>query len=234
MVLVEIAVESLRGAHAAHDGGADRIELCADLNAGGLTPADEFTKQALADVDTPIFPMVRIRAGDFVYSDDEIADMCRTIERLRAMGVHGFVAGALTRAHEIDVAATERLIAAAHGLPFTFHRAFDRVRDQSAALEQLIELGVTRVLTSGGAATAVEGVAALRALVEQAAGRLVVLAGAGVRESNVRDVVLRAGVAEVHSRLSGPAGDEPTAERVRSFVKAAGGSVRYGDASANE
>jgi copper homeostasis protein len=216
VILVELAVESLAGAQAAAAGGADRIELAPELTVGGLTPSDELTRRVLDGVDIPIYAMVRPRAGDFVYSASEIAEMCDTIKRLHALGVHGVVAGALTDAHKIDLAASAALLSAAAGLPFTFHRAFDRVVDQSAALEQLAELGVTRVLTSGGARTALEGSARLRALVEQSAGRIAILAGGGVRESNVRDVVLLTGVSEVHTKLTAE-GEELTAAHVQSF-----------------
>ena len=217
MILIELAVELHADAQAAAAGGADRIELAADLHAaGGLTPSDELTTNVLSDVAIPIFAMVRPRPGDFVYSLDEIDDMCRTIERMRAMGVHGIVSGALTDANVIDTTATASLVAAAGGMPLTFHRAFDRVRDQPDALEQLIELGVTRVLTSGGAATALEGSAMLRALVEQSAGRIAILAGGGVRESNVSELVSRTGVNEVHTKLS-DAREGLTTERVLRF-----------------
>ena len=150
VITIELAVESLAAAQAAAAGGADRIELCADLGVGGLTPSAELTKRAVAEAGIPVFAMVRPRAGDFVYSRAEIADMCATIEKLRGLRVHGVVAGALTPKRAIDIAATAELVFAAAGLPFTFHRAFDRVVDQSAALDQLIELGISRVLTSGG------------------------------------------------------------------------------------
>ena len=220
MVLVEIAVETLAAAQAAAAGGADRIELCADLHAaGGLTPSEGLTKDVLGDVDISIFPMVRPRPGDFVYSRHEIYDMCRAIERLRAIGVHGIVSGALTDANVIDEAATASLVAAADGLPFTFHRAFDRITDQHAALEQLIELGVRRVLTSAGGATALEGSVRLRELVEQSAGRIAILTGGGVRESNVKQVVSLTGAHEVHTKLTNDADEELTAERVREFCE---------------
>ena len=218
MILVEIAVETRAAAQAAAAGGAGRLELCADLHAaGGLTPSEALTKDVLGDVDIPIFPMIRSRPGDFVYSRAEVDDMCRTIERMRSIGVHGFVSGALTAANGVDRAATASLVAAADGMPFTFHRAFDRIKDQSAGLEQLIELGVTRVLTSGGAASALEGSTQLRALVEQSAGRIMILAGAGVRESNVRQIVSLTGVSEVHTKLMNDAAEQLTVERVRQF-----------------
>jgi copper homeostasis protein len=217
VILIELAVESLAAAHACAAGGADRIELAPDLTVGGLTPSHELTSRVLDAVDIPVFAMVRPRAGDFIYSANEIAGMCITIERLHALGVHGVVTGALTGSSEIDLAATAALLSAAAGMPFTFHRAFDRVVDQSAALEQLAQIGVTRVLTAGGARTALEGSARLGALVEQSNGRIAILAGGGVRESNVRDVVLLTGVSEVHTKLTDYAGEELTAARVQSF-----------------
>jgi copper homeostasis protein len=213
--VVEIAVETCAAAEAAAAGGAQRIELAPDLAVGGLTPSDRLTIEVLQAVDIPVFAMVRPRAGDFVYSQREIGGMCRAIERLCALGVHGVVTGALTNAHDIDVAATTSFVSAAAGVPVTFHRAFDRVPDQSIALEQLVDIGVLRVLTSGGAATASDGMTALHALVTQAHGRIVVLAGGGVRETNVIEIVQNTGVTEVHTRLA--AGEELTAARVREF-----------------
>ena len=221
--MIELAVESLAGARAAAAGGADRIELAPELHVGGLTPSDELTRSVVDHVDIPTYVMIRPRAGDFVYSAGEVADMCGTIERLRALGVHGVVTGALTDSRTIDLAATAALVAAAAGIPLTFHRAFDRAADLSIALEQLVDLGVARVLTSGGAPTALEGSAKLRALVEQSAGRITVLAGGGVRESNVREVVSRTGVSEVHTKLT-DAGEDLTAARVRRFREALRGT----------
>lgn len=216
MILIELAVETLAAAQAAAAGGADRIELAPELAVGGLTPSDDLTRSVIEQVDIPIFAMVRPRAGDFVYSAREVAGMCVTIERLRAIGVHGIVTGALNTSGTIDLTATASLVAAARGVPLTFHRAFDRTAQLSTALEQLIDLGVSRVLTSGGAATALEGSVKLRALVEQSAGRITILAGGGVRESNVRDVVWRSGVKEVHTKLT-ESGENLTAARVHSF-----------------
>ena len=220
-MVVELAVESLQAVRAAAAGGADRVELCADLSVGGLTPSDELVGRVLDDVAIPVFPMVRSRAGDFTYSQHEVTEMCRTLERMRRLGVHGAVTGALNSTRDVDGDAMRALLAAAGDMPVTFHRAFDRVADQAEALETLIELGVKRVLTSGGARTALEGTARLRALVVQSAGRIAILAGAGVRASNVRQVVAESGVNEVHSRLIDAEGEVLTAERVQGFVHAA-------------
>lgn len=215
MTQIELAVESASAARVAAAGGVDRIELAPDLEAGGLTPSLELAGRVVDDVALPVFAMVRPRPGDFVYSAAEIGDMCATIEKLRAAGVHGIVAGALTTERAIDTAATRALVTAADGLPFTFHRAFDRIADQAGALEQLVALGIARVLTSGGAVSALEGCARLRALVAQADGRIVILAGGGIRETNVREVIQLTGVAEIHTRLID--GAELTSARVRRF-----------------
>jgi copper homeostasis protein len=208
-VLVEAAVESMEDALAACDGGADRLELCADLRAGGTTPAESLVEQVLDAVNVPVMVMVRPRGGSFVYTAHELDTMRRDIETARTLGVDGVVLGVLDARNEIDAYRCRELIDIADGLPVTFHRAFDRVPDQIYALETLIELGVERVLTSGGAETAQRGIDALRDLVEEAEGHLTILAGGGVRDQNVAEIVREAGVREVHLRCEGDA------ERIR-------------------
>ncbi|MEA2761973.1 MAG: copper homeostasis protein [Gemmatimonadaceae bacterium] len=144
--------------------------------------------------------MIRPRGGAFSYSADEIAWMTRDIVNVRSMGVAGIVTGVLTADARVDVERTRALASAAAGLPITFHRAFDRAPDLAEALEQLIQLGVSRVLTSGGAATALEGASTLSGLVAQARDRIAILAGGGVRDHNVRELLSRTGVREVHAR----------------------------------
>jgi copper homeostasis protein len=148
-----------------------------------------------------VFVLIRPRAGDFVYSDDEFDQMIRDTELSGRLGIAGIVTGALTPGSRVDVERTRTLAEAAAGLPVTFHRAIDSVVNLPAALEEAIEAGASRVLTSGGAATAVEGVDLIAALVGQARGRITVIAGGGIREHNVRDVIARTGVREVHARL---------------------------------
>jgi copper homeostasis protein len=208
-VLVEAAVESMEDALAACDGGADRLELCADLRAGGTTPAESLVEQVLDAVNVPVMVMIRPRGGSFVYTAHELDTMRRDIETARTLGVDGVVLGVLDARNEIDAYRCRELIDIADGLPVTFHRAFDRVPDQIYALETLIELGVERVLTSGGAETAQRGIDALRDLVEEAEGHLTILAGGGVRDQNVAEIVREAGVREVHLRCEGDA------ERIR-------------------
>jgi copper homeostasis protein len=148
-----------------------------------------------------VFVLIRPRAGDFVYSDDEFDQMIRDTELSGRLGIAGIVTGALTPGGRVDVERTRTLVEAAAGLPVTFHRAIDSAVDLPAALEEAIEAGASRVLTSGAAATAVEGADLIGALVGQARGRITVIAGGGIREHNVRDVIARTGVPEVHARL---------------------------------
>jgi len=200
LLTIEAAVESVESAIAAEGDGAGRIELCANLGVGGTTPTAELIAAALEKTELPVFVMIRPRGGSFVYSTAEIAEMTRDIERARSMGIGGIVTGVLEPDGGVDVDRTRSLVESAAGLPVTFHRAFDRTKNLPDALEQLIEIGVARVLTSGGAPTAVDGASAIAALVAQTRGRIVILAGGGVREHNVGDLLARTGVGEVHAR----------------------------------
>jgi len=201
LTLVEAAVETLDSALAARRAGADRIELCDNLREGGTTAGAGLIAAVAERSQLPVFVLIRPRAGDFVYSDDEFDKMLRDIESARTMGIAGIVTGALTSDSRVDVERTRILVEAASGLPVTFHRAIDATPNLPAALESVIQLGASRVLTSGGGATALEGVDVIAALVKQARGRITVIAGGGIREHNVRDVIARSGVSEVHSRL---------------------------------
>jgi len=201
LTLVEAAVETLDSALAAERAGADRIELCDNLSVGGTTPDAGLIAGIAERTRLPVFVLIRPRAGDFVYSDDEVDQMVRDTELSGRLGIAGIVTGVLTRRGRVDVERTRTLVKAAAGLPVTFHRAIDSAVDLPAALEEVIEAGASRVLTSGGAATAVESVDLIAALVGQARERITVIAGGGIREHNVRDVIARTGVREVHARL---------------------------------
>jgi len=204
--LLEICVDDLVALRLAAAGGADRIELCAALDVGGLSPGDEMSRAARAATEVPLVAMVRPRAGGFRYDAAELARMEVEVELARGAGLDGVVLGALTERGELDLPALRRLVAAAGELPVTFHRAFDETPDAEVALELLIELGVARVLTSGHAPTAAEGAGALAQLVELAAGRIVVMPGGGVRAANVRALCEATGAREVHSSAGGAAG----------------------------
>ena len=201
MTLVEAAVETLDSALAAERAGADRIELCDNLSDGGTTPGAGLIATVAERTQLPVFVLIRPRAGGFVYSDDEFDVMIRDVELAGRLGIAGIVTGALTPDGRVDAERTHTLVKAAAGLPVTFHRAIDSAVDLPTALEEAIEAGASRVLTSGGAATALEGVDLIAALVDQARKRITIIAGGGIREHNVRDVIARTGVREVHARL---------------------------------
>jgi copper homeostasis protein len=198
VTLIEAAVESLDAAVAAQEGGADRIELCADLAHDGTTPDVQLLRDCKARLTIPIFVLVRPRPGDFVYTDDEHKTVLKHIQRAKNAGAHGIVTGELTADRHIAEERTAALLEAARPLPMTFHRAFDDCLELGAALEALIRLGVPRVLTSGGARTAADGAERLARLVTQAKGRIEILAGGGITPENVTRLVQESGLREVH------------------------------------
>jgi copper homeostasis protein len=199
---VEISVESVERAVAAERGGASRIELCASLDVGGVTPGVELMRAVRARVNVPIFAMVRPRGGNFVYSAAEFEEMRASIEVARAAGMDGVVLGLLKGDRNVDVERTKELVRGAAPLPVTFHRAIDDGADLFAALEDVIATGATRVLTSGGAGTAPEAVARIAELVRRARGRIVVMPGSGVTAGNVAEIAAATGAVEIHAGLS--------------------------------
>jgi len=193
-----------------------RIELCAALSEGGVTPSVGFMRMA-AGGNVPVYAMIRPRAGDFVFGEEEEALMRADIVAARDAGLAGVVLGASLPDGRLDVSMLARLSADAHGLGRTLHRAFDLVPDPEEALEQAIGLGFERVLTSGGARSAADGTERLRALVMQARGRIDIMAGSGVTAGNVADLVSRTGVGAVHSSGRGAATDTPARIRELGF-----------------
>ncbi len=201
--LLEITVESVDAALAAERGGADRIELCADLRCGGLTPTPETMRNARAALRLPIFTMVRPRAGSFVYTHDEISLMKSQIAQARHLRMDGIVFGLLREDSSVDASLLKTLVAFAAPLPVTFHRAFDETPDLFEALEDVISAGATRILTSGGASKALQALDTLAKLVEMAGQRIIIVPGSGIHPGNF--VVVRQAVdaREYHSGLSG-------------------------------
>ena len=187
---------------AAERGGAGRLELCDGLFDGGTTPSAGMIAACRERVSIPIFPIIRPRGGGFVYSEAELDVMRRDIVAARTLGVDGVVIGVLRRDGTVHDEQTRVLVDAAGDLAVSFHRAFDFTPDLGAALDTLIASGVTRVLSSGGAPTAREGIPRLASLVRQAQDRIIVMAGGGVREENVQSIVTGSGVREVHVRLT--------------------------------
>lgn len=201
-VLVEACVDSVASCIAAELGGAGRLELCDALFDGGTTPSGGMIAACKEAASIPVFVIIRPRGGGFVYSDAERDVMKRDISIARDIGADGIVIGGLRDDATVDTDLVSELMDVAYDLPVTFHRAFDFTSDPGASLEALIDCGVQRVLTSGGAPSAAEGARTIADLVREAASRIVVMAGGGVREKNVRDLVASTGVKEVHVRLT--------------------------------
>ncbi|HEY6497004.1 MAG TPA: copper homeostasis protein CutC [Trebonia sp.] len=222
-LVYEVCVETAEGVRAALAAGADRVELCADLAVGGITPSGgliEWAAQA-ADGRLPVHVLIRPRGGDFVYDADEEDVMARDIRAAKAAGADGVVIGALTPGAAVDVALTARLIALARPLSVTFHRAFDETADPAAAFDDVLALGADRLLTSGGAATALEGAELIGKLVRRSGGKIAVMAGSGVTEHTAGEVVRRTGVGELHFSARASAAGLPFAERVARIMAAA-------------
>lgn len=199
---LEISVETAERAVAAERGGADRIELCAELTVAGLTPSKELLRSVRAKVRIPIFSMVRPRAGDFVYRGSEFEAMKQAIAEARECGMNGVVLGILRKGYQVDIARTKELVELARPLPVTFHRAFDECADLREALEAVIQTGAARILTAGGASGAPGGAAVLAGLVELARERVTILPGGGISASNISEIARRTHAREFHSGLS--------------------------------
>jgi copper homeostasis protein len=200
-LLLEICVDDLAGVRAAATGGADRTELCSALGLGGLSPSPAFAAAAL-ESGLRVHAMVRPRAGDFVYSTDELTLMSAEIRELASIGVQGVVVGATLPGGSPDRDALARLRDAAAGVDIVLHRAIDLAPDLCAAVEVAASLGFDHVLSSGGALSAPEGANVLAKMVEAAAGRLSIIAGSGVTAENAAELARTTGVKAVHASAS--------------------------------
>ena len=197
-MIIEICVDCTASVEACAEAGADRIELCAGLVEGGTTPSIGFLKTARRLFPGRIMMMIRPRGGDFLYSAEEAEVMRADILAARDGGADGVVFGCLTPEGRIDEALTASLLETARGMNVTFHRAFDVSRDLPESLETLIRLGIPRVLTSGGRPSVPEGLEVLAGLVGQAAGRITILPGGGIRAEMVLSIAAATGVTECH------------------------------------
>ena len=197
-ILLECCVGSPLSAVNAERGGAARVELCAALELGGVTPSHGSIKLARKQIDIPLFVLVRPRGGGFHYSEIELELMKEDIATARELGADGIVLGVLREDGSIDTGGTGELIEAAAGASITFHRAFDSTPDPLAALEALCELGVDRVLSSGQALRAEDGSELLGRLQQAAAGRIGILPGGGINQHNCRQIIQDSGAREIH------------------------------------
>ncbi len=197
--LLEIAANSVASAIAAQDGGADRVELCAGLELGGLTPSPGLLALARERLRIPLYALIRPRGGDFVYSDEETETMLLDIEACVAIGCDGVVLGALDAEGNVDLPRCRALVSAAKHLGVTFHRAIDVSRDPLQALEDAIALGCERVLSSGARPSAPQGADLLREMVRRAGERIVVMPGAGINAGNLAALRAATGAREFHA-----------------------------------
>lgn len=195
---IEICIDNIESALLAQKAGADRLELCGCLALGGVTPPYSLIKAAVNLCEIPCYVMIRPRAGDFLFSALEIEMMEQDIYMAKQLGAQGVVIGALTPKAEIDLPTCQRLVNAAQGMGVTFHRAFDLCRDPYLALEQLIELGCERLLSSGQQHSAFAGREVLYKLVKQSEGRIKIMAGAGVKLENAQKLAELTKVDELH------------------------------------
>jgi copper homeostasis protein len=195
----EVCIDSIEGALAAEAAGADRVELCSALFDGGLTPSIGTIESTMRLVQRiKVHVIVRPRGGDFIYSPVEIDSMVRDVEAAVAAGADGVVFGALTAEGGIDLATTARLVTAAGSASTTFHRAFDMVKEPFLALEQLIGLGIDRILTSGQESTVLEGAPLIAELVRKAGSRITIMPGSGITARNIARIVELTGAHEFH------------------------------------
>jgi copper homeostasis protein len=195
---LEICLDGVASARAAADGGADLVELCANLPEGGTTPSAGMIRAVRAAFTGGLMVIIRPRGGDFLYSADELAVMLHDIKLARDLGADGVVIGCLTHDGRVDAAMCGRLLEAAGPLDVTFHRAFDMTCDLNTALEDIIGLGIKRVLTSGGRPNVPAGTGKIAELVRQAAGRASIMPGGGVTEENLAAVIRATGAREIH------------------------------------
>jgi copper homeostasis protein len=205
--VLEICVESVDHAIAAERGGAERIELCSDLSSGGVTPSAGSMQTARRHLRIPIHVLIRPRPGEFCYSDRELEIMHNDILAAKQFRMDGVVLGILTKSDRIDVERTRALVELAHPLPVTFHRAFDETADLEASVEDAIQTGASRILTSGGKQRATEAIPILSRLVQAARERIVIMPCGGINPENVVQIVRTTRATEVHSSagISNPA-----------------------------
>ena len=200
---IEIATTDFITTKSAVEGGADRIELCAALTEGGTTPSFGMIKVCRKSFDVQLFPIIRPRGGDFLYSEEEFEVMANDVTLCKELGCDGVVLGLLDRQGNIDLPRTSKLVDLAYPLEVSFHRAFDRCKNPFEALEQLVDIGCHRILTSGQQPTAPAGIDLISRLVKAADKRIIIMPGSGLRKENIHDLAAKTGAVEFHSSLRG-------------------------------
>ena len=199
--VLEIATSDFETTRSAFEGGADRIELCANLNEGGTTPSYGTIFQCRENFDVLLYPIIRPRGGDFLYTDDEYEIMLHDVKLCKQSGCDGIVIGLLNEDGTIDIKRTAALVDIAYPMGVTFHRAFDRCRNAFEALEQLVQIGCERILTSGQQPTVNEGMELIAELNKIADHRIIIMPGSGVRKENIKLLAEKTGCKEFHSSL---------------------------------
>ena len=189
-MIIEFCAESYEYAMKAEKAGADRIELCKDLHLDGLTPNYKSAKRTIDTLNIPVFVLIRPRKGDFMYSDEEFELMKQDIVKFKEMGCKGIVSGVLNDDNSIDIKRTKKLVELSRPLEFTFHRAFDVVSDPLEEIENLIRLGVNRILTSGQKEKAIDGLVLLKQLKRISNNRILIMPGSGISKNNLKDFEL--------------------------------------------
>lgn len=228
--IVEVCIDSLASALAAEQGGASRLELCSALSEGGLTPSSGMISITRDLLSIAINVMIRPRTGDFVYSPSEFEIMLHDIEVAKQLSADGIVAGILLPDGTVDVIRTTALVKAAFPLPVTFHRAFDLASDPYRALEDIIECGCKRLLTSGQRPSAAEGCNIIAELVKKAGDRIIIMPGSGVNEKNAASILSATGAHEIHFSGRKQLSAKPNAENL---TKESTGSHRLYQADAS-
>jgi copper homeostasis protein len=200
-MILEICVDSVESAIASQAGGAQRVELCSDLNEGGITPSDGLIQAVRKHVGIDVFVMVRPRGGDSFYTSYEYDVMKADVIRMKELGVDGIVVGMLDQDSRVDVQRTRELVQLADPMQVTFHRAFDMSADLDESLERVIETGAHRILTSGAVQTISQGAERVTQLIDAANGRIRILVGGGIRQENIRKIAQRTKATEFHCSL---------------------------------
>jgi copper homeostasis protein len=211
----ELCAESKEAACAAESGGADRIELCAELAQGGTTPSEELIAASVRALSIPVYVLIRPRAGSFVFSAEEFGLMRRQIAAAKEAGANGVAVGVLLEDGRVDVERTRELVELARPMAATFHRAFDETPDLGESLERVIETGVEGLLTSGGAREVLDGAESISGLLDQASDRIHIIAGGGLQLETLTEVVRRSGAFSLHGSLKRKNGVHGAADEAR-------------------